>query len=153
MSEAGVIRAAVPADPPAIETIVEAAYSPYVARMGKKPGPMLDDYAARIRDGEAAVLEAEGRVLGLLVLIDQPEALLLDNVAVAEAAQGRGIGKRLVEHAEAEARRRGYRAIALYTHETMTENVAIYAKLGYQETGRGEQAGYARVFMRKELGG
>ena len=153
MSEAGVIRAAVPADLPAIAAIVEAAYSPYIARMGKKPGPMLDDYAARIRDGEATVLEAEGRVLGLLVLIDQPEALLLDNVAVAEAAQGRGIGKRLVEHAEAEARRRGYRAIALYTHETMTENVAIYTKLGYRETGRGEQAGYARVFMRKELGG
>ena len=153
MSEAGVIRAALPADLPAIEAIVEAAYSPYIARMGKKPGPMLDDYAARIRNGEASVLEAEGRVLGLLVLIDQPEALLLDNVAVAEAARGRGIGKRLVAHAEAEARRRGCRAIALYTHETMTENVALYAKLGYQETGRGEQAGYARVFMRKELGG
>ena len=153
MSEAGVIRAALPADLPAIEAIVEAAYSPYIARMGKKPGPMLDDYAARVRDGEASVLEAEGRVLGLLVLIDQPEALLLDNVAVAEQAQGRGVGKRLVAHAEAEARRRGYRAIALYTHETMTENVAIYAKLGYRETGRGEQAGYARVFMRKDLGG
>lgn len=153
MTGAPGIRPAVPADRAAIEAIVKAAYEVYVPRMGQPPGPMLDDYAARIAAAEAFVLEHGGAVAGVLVLIDRPGALLLDNVAVAASARGRGIGRRLIAFAEAEATRRGHPEIALYTHETMTENVAMYLKLGYRETGRGEQAGYSRVFMRKRVGG
>jgi hypothetical protein len=47
--------------------------------------------------------------------------------------------------------RRGYREIRLYTHQTMVENQRLYASIGYQETGRGTEAGYDRVFMRKQL--
>jgi hypothetical protein len=34
----------------------------------------------------------------------------------------------------------------------MTENLAIYARLGYRETARHSQDGYDRVFMEKDLG-
>lgn len=145
------VRPAVPEDLSRIREIVDAAYSPYVARMGTRPGPMLDDYAARIRDGEAWVLVAEGRVAGVLVLVLEPDALLLDNVAVAPEAHGRGYGRRLVAVAEAEAVRRGRRRLRLYTHETMVENVALYARLGFVETGRGVQNGFRRIFMEKTL--
>ena len=47
--------------------------------------------------------------------------------------------------------RRGYREIRLYTHQTMVENQRLYTSIGYEETGRGTEAGYARVFMRKQL--
>ena len=40
------IRVATAADVPAIEEIVNEAYRHYVARIGKPPGPMLDDYAS-----------------------------------------------------------------------------------------------------------
>ena len=43
------IRPADAADLPAVERIVRAAYTMYIARIGKPPGPMLDDYAALIR--------------------------------------------------------------------------------------------------------
>lgn len=145
------VRRAVPDDLPRIREIVDAAYSPYVARMGTRPGPMLDDYAARIRDGEASVLVAQGGVAGVLVLVLEPDALLLDNVAVAPEAHGRGYGRRLVAVAEAEAVRRGRRTLRLYTHETMVENVALYARLGFVETGRGVQNGFRRIFMEKTL--
>jgi hypothetical protein len=39
----------------------------------------------------------------------------------------------------------------LYTHQTMTENIALYARTGWVETGRGEQDGFARVFFKKEV--
>src|SRR3954471_20353759 len=55
-----VIRRALPADREAVEAIVEAAYSPYVARIGKPPGPMRDDYAALIAEGAVTVLEEAG---------------------------------------------------------------------------------------------
>jgi hypothetical protein len=40
------IRAATGADVPAIANTVEQAYRHYIARIGKPPGPMLDDYGA-----------------------------------------------------------------------------------------------------------
>ena len=61
------------------------------------------------------------------------------------------MGRRLLALAETEALRRGYREIRLYTHQTMVENQRLYASIGYEETGRGTEAGYDRVFMRKQL--
>jgi ribosomal protein S18 acetylase RimI-like enzyme len=61
------------------------------------------------------------------------------------------LGRRLLAFAEDEALRRGYREIRLYTHETMVKNQRLYASIGYEETGRGSEAGYNRVFMRKRL--
>ena len=74
-----------------------------------------------------------------------------DTIAVSPARQGLGLGRQLLAFAEAEALRRGYREIRLYTHQTMVENQRLYASIGYEETGRGSEAGYNRVFMRKQL--
>ena len=63
--------------------------------------------------------------------------------------QGRGFGRALLGFAEIEARRLGLTELRLYTHEKMTENIALYERLGFTETGRGREAGYDRVFMRK----
>ena len=146
------LRPARAADLPAVQALVARAYGHYVARIGKPPGPMLDDYAARIAEGAVQVLEEDGRLVGLLVLLPEADHLLLDNVAVDPAAQGRGHGRRLVAAAEDEARRLGLNELRRYTHELMSENVAMYERLGFAETHRGQQAGYARVFMRKRLG-
>ena len=51
------VRKARPDDLPSVQNIVEEAYSPYIARIGRKPGPMLDDYARRIAAGEVEVVE------------------------------------------------------------------------------------------------
>jgi ribosomal protein S18 acetylase RimI-like enzyme len=112
---------------------------------------MLDDYAARVSEGVVWVIEEGSTVAGVIVLLPRPGYLLLDNIAVAPVRQGSGLGRRLLAFAEAEAARRGYREIRLYTHETMTENQRLYAAIGYEETGRGTEAGYERVFMRKRL--
>ena len=80
-------------------------------------------------------------------IADQPE------LAVIPARQGLGLGRRLLAFAEAEALRRGYREIRLYTHQTMVENQRLYTSIGYEETGCGTEAGYDRVFMRKQLHG
>jgi ribosomal protein S18 acetylase RimI-like enzyme len=147
------IRAATAADVPAVARIVEDAYRRHIPRMGKPPGPMLDDYSARISEGVVWVIEDDTSIVGILVLLPKPDHLLLDNIAVAPSRQGFGFGRRLLAFAEAEAMRQGYREIQLYTHETMTENQRLYAAIGYEETGRGTEAGYERVFMRKQLTG
>ena len=145
------IRAATAADVPAIVDIVDRAYRHYIARIGKPPGPMLDDYAARVSEDAVWVLQEGSAIAGILVLLSTPEYLLLDNIAIAPDRQGRGLGRRLLTFSESEASRRGYREIRLYTHQTMIENQRLYALIGYEETGRGSEAGYDRVFMRKPL--
>jgi GNAT superfamily N-acetyltransferase len=144
-------RPAIPADRPAIEEIVRDAYSPYIDRVGRQPGPMLDDYEALIRAGRVYVVEMESVIKGFLVLVPEQDAMLLDNVAVAPTARGTGIGRSLLEYAERSARTAGYRCIRLYTHETMTENIALYSRIGYTETHRAEENGLKRVFMVKQL--
>jgi ribosomal protein S18 acetylase RimI-like enzyme len=145
------IRAAVAADVPAIEQIIERAYRHYIPRMGKPPGPMLDNYAVRVAEGVVWVLEEDHTIAAAIVLLPGTDYLLLDNIAVSPARQGFGYGRQLLAFAEAEALRRGYREIRLYTHLTMTENQRLYAGIGYEETGRGTDAGYERVFMCKRL--
>ena len=145
------IRVATAADVSAIADIADQAYRHYIARIGKPPGLMLDDYAARVSEGVVWVLEEGAVIAAIIVLLPAPNYLLLDNIAVSPARQGLGLGRRLLAFAEAEALRRGYREIRLYTHETMVENQRLYASIDYEETGRGTEAGYERVFMRKRL--
>jgi len=147
------IRAATAADVPAIVDTVDRAYRHYIVRIGKPPGPMLDDYFARVSEDAVWVLQDGPAIAGILVLLSAPEYLLLDNIAIAPERQGRGLGRRLLAFAESEALRRGYREIRLYTHETMMENQRLYTSIGYEETGRSNEAGYDRVFMRKQLRG
>src|SRR5205085_11913947 len=96
--------------------------------------------------------EDEGRMIAaIIVLVPQPDHLLLDNIAVQPDRQGQGLGRRLIAFAEAEVRRLGFAELRLYTHEKMVENIALYKRLGFVETGRGHQSGYDRVFMTKPL--
>lgn len=142
-------RPATPADAPAVAALVRAAYAPHAARIGRPPGPMLDDYAALIAAGRVEVLDGAEGLDAALVLIPQPDALLLGNVAVAPARQGRGLGRALIAHAEARARAGGYPRLRLYTHESMVENRALYARCGFVETARRVENGLARVYMEK----
>ena len=147
----GDIRPAGPRDLAAVEAIVRSAYAPYVPLIGREPGPMLDDYAALIGQGYVYVLSDERGISAILVLVPEEHAMLLDNVAVRPDAQGRGHGRALIGFAERMARERGLGAIRLYTNEAMTENVALYGRMGFVETHRAEEHGFRRVYMTKRL--
>jgi ribosomal protein S18 acetylase RimI-like enzyme len=145
------IRVASMADVSVVREIVDAAYRSYIPRIGKPPGPMLDDYQKRISDGQTWVLESAGEIVGILVLEETPDGFLLDNIAVSPDRQGNGYGRILLNFAEAEAVRRGRKEIRLYTHALMTENIALYRRIGYVETGRVTEKGFDRVYMAKPL--
>jgi ribosomal protein S18 acetylase RimI-like enzyme len=143
-------RPARPEEAGTLHRIVTESYAHYIERMGKPPGPMLDNYARRIEAGQVWVLETDGMIVGLVVLEDDGDgSLLLDNIAVAPSAQGQGIGRRLISFTESEARRRGCHQIRLYTHVLMVENIALYNRVGFQETGRVSEKGFDRVYMAK----
>lgn len=145
------IRLAHPDEADAVAAIVDAAYRPYLVRIGKPPGPMTDDYAARIAEHCVWVSEGAGALTGVLVLFDTPDGCLLDNIAVPPDRHGKGHGRALLLFAEVEAKRRGHREIRLYTHVLMTENIALYTRIGYVETARVSEKGFDRIYMAKPL--
>ncbi|MFJ2754339.1 GNAT family N-acetyltransferase [Nocardioides sp. NPDC087217] len=146
------IRRAEPADAPRLKEIALAAYARYVERIGLEPGPMGADYEEAIESAEVWVAMADGDVAGYAVTRHPGDAgVLLENLAVAPGHQGRGIGRALIAHVESRAMAGGAAYVELYTHEAMTENRRLYARLGYEETGYVVEDGYRRVFMTKTV--
>ena len=145
------IRPAVPEDAPAITALVERAYEHYIPRIGLRPVPMDADHAAAIADHDVFVAHDDQEITGVLVLVTNPDHVLVENVAVDPNRQHQGIGRALLDHAEAFATDHAFAEIRLYTHVLMTENRAIYAAIGYTETGEQQIGERRRVFMTKRL--
>jgi GNAT superfamily N-acetyltransferase len=142
-------RLAISSDLPAIRSLVQRAYAKYAERMDQLPMPVRADYVAEQRAGQIWVVGEP--IVGVIVLLNEPDCLLIENVAIDPAAQGTGLGRRLMEFAEEQAASSGSARLRLYTHEVMTENLAIYLHLGYHETERRSEDGYHRIFMSKTL--
>jgi GNAT superfamily N-acetyltransferase len=145
------LRPAIGVDAASVTVLVHAAYTHYEERIGTVPRPMMDDYAEVIKNYQVTVVESDQTLVGVIVLTVTDEGFLIDNVAVDPSYHGKGIGKALLEFAEAEARRAGFASIYLYTHEKMTENLALYSRVGYIEYDRRSQGDFSLVYMRKRL--
>ena len=140
------VRLAQITDLPEVEAIVHAAYTPWIAIIGQKPGPLLDNYAAAIKAGQVHITTG-----GLVVLIDAADHMLLENVAVHPDHRGNGLGRHLIRFAEDTARHRGHQTIRLYAHIKMTRNIALYQQLGYTISHQAEERGLTRIYMQKPL--
>jgi ribosomal protein S18 acetylase RimI-like enzyme len=138
-------------DAAAIKDLTHAVYAKWVPVIGRLPLPMQVDYADALTRNAFTLVEREGRLIGLIETEDHPDHLYIVNVAVAEAAQGQGLGGRLVAHAEGEARARGRNEVRLMTNALYEANIRLYERLGYQTYAREEFINGVRVMMRKAV--
>ena len=93
-----------------------------------------------------------GRILGMYKMganyPDHGAHVASATYAVAAQAQGRGIGRKLVEHSLAQAKREGFLAMQFnYVVGTNVPAMALYRKLGFNIAGTLPQA-----FRHSELG-
>jgi N-acetylglutamate synthase-like GNAT family acetyltransferase len=145
------MRRAKASDLAAIRKLIADAYTKYIERIGRLPAPMTADYAAALEHSRVWVLLDGDSVVGTLVTEDHGDHLLLETVAVASNAQGKGYGRLLLDRAERDAVELGRGEVRLYTNEAMTENLTFYPRHGYYETGRALQDGFRRVFFSKAV--
>lgn len=125
------LRRAKATDAAAIRDLTRQAYAKWVPLIGREPKPMAADYEAAIARHRFDLLYVDGMLAGLIETIREPDHLLVENVAVSPSFQRRGLGRRLMAHAETLARELGVDTIRLYTNRRFAENIALYHRLGY----------------------
>ncbi|MFN8440798.1 MAG: GNAT family N-acetyltransferase [Caldilineaceae bacterium] len=146
-----IIRLATEDDVAAIVALTDAAYRKFLPRLGRKPQPMTTDYQQFIKQHSMWLLEIDQRLVGVLALKHEIDSLLIYSVAIDPTEQKRGYGRLLLAHAEDEAKQAGYRSVRLYTNVLMEENIALYKRIGYQETRREVLSDRTIVHMSKQL--
>jgi ribosomal protein S18 acetylase RimI-like enzyme len=126
------MRRAAAADAAAVRALTRQAYAKWVAVTGREPKPMSADYDHAVQAHRIDLAYCEGALAGLIEMIPEADHLLVENVAVAPGFQKRGIGRRLMAHAEAVALGLDYAEVRLYTNKLFAENIALYRRLGYR---------------------
>lgn len=126
------LRRSTPADAKAVCDLTRAAYAKWVPFLGREPKPMTADYDAAVRDHVVDMLHLDGKLAVLIEMHPQTDHLLIVNVAVLPAHQGRGCGRTLLAHAEELTRSLGLGEMRLYTSVHLTENVKLYERVGYK---------------------
>lgn len=124
-----------------------------------KDREQLHDAKARILDKGGAILIAEdetGDAVGCVALVPHGEGEVeLAKMAVAESAQGRGVGRRLMEAALEQAREMGCRSVYLESNHVLVPAITLYERSGFRHLAAGERpiSPYARcdVYMRRAL--
>jgi GNAT superfamily N-acetyltransferase len=125
-------RIAGPADAEAITALTRLAYAKWAALIGREPLPMTVDYAEAIQKHRFDLLQVGDELAAVIETTPDGDQLLIVNVAVAPAFQGRGLGVRLLNWAEDMAAASGLKGTRLYTNARFTENLRLYAALGYR---------------------
>ena len=108
--------------------------------------------------GQVLLAELDGQVVGSVALIPQENGVMrLAKMAVADEAQGRGIGRQLLEHAIEQARQLGARQVVLGSNTQLARAVHLYESIGFRHLPpeRRPVSPYARanVFMELDLSG
>jgi ribosomal protein S18 acetylase RimI-like enzyme len=138
------LRRASLGDLAAVTALQRAAYAKNRPLLGVEPLPLLADYAEILAEYEVYLAERGGALDGVLILEPRAEDLLIWSVAVAPAAQGRGVGNIMLAFAEARARELGLACMRLYTGEPLAGNIAWYTRHGYVHE-RTEDMGDRRI--------
>ena len=132
MDETVGMRVAEAEDAEAIRALTHEAYAKWVPVLGRLPMPMQVDYAEAVLHHRFDLLSVGDRLAALIETVAEGDHLLIVNVAVRPAFQGRGYGVRLLRLAEDLALASRLSAMRLYTNKKYAENLRLYASLGYR---------------------
>lgn len=145
------LRRATVADAPAVGWLTRAAYAKWVAVIGREPLPMKADYEVAVREHLVDLLEVDGVLAGLVEMIPEPQWLLIENLAVAPAFQGRGCARILLEQARQTALAQHLKELRLFTNKQFASNVDLYLHHGFRVDREEPFMGGFTVYMSKSL--
>ncbi len=145
------LRRATPADAATIRDLTRAAYAKWVLVIGREPRPMTVDYDEAVRKHRIDLLHVDGKLAALIEMVPGDGHLLVENVAVSPAFQNKGLGRKLLAHAEQVAAAHGYPIIKLYTNKLFAANMQLYRQIGYGVDREEESRLGITVYMSKPV--
>lgn len=153
------IRRAVAADAQAIATILREAFSEFVSDYTPQAfaviTPPAEEIAGRFEEGPVWVASKDGKPVGTVSALPEPEWLYIRSMAVLPNVQGRGIARMLMRAVENYGIENGFDTLFLYTTHFSKDAVNLYEKLGYRKgrnTTAEEWFGTPGFSMSKKLG-
>jgi len=120
-------------DAAALTGLQRAAYARNRPLLGVEPLPLLVDYGEVLADPakETWLSTVDGRLTGALALAIRADDLLIESIATDPAAQGAGLGRRLLDAAIDRARELERPIVRLYTGSPLTHLIAWYGRHGF----------------------
>ena len=129
------IVAARPADVPELHVLMRACWVQEAVANDTLDIPALreslDDVRASLDTTQTWVARSAGRLVGAVRTSRRDDDWFIGRLCVAPDLQGRGLGRRLLEHAEATAPD-GIRTFSLNTGAKSADNLRMYKKAGYR---------------------
>ncbi|MEP6505278.1 MAG: GNAT family N-acetyltransferase [Betaproteobacteria bacterium] len=138
------LRPATEADLPFLVALRLATMAPQFARQGLVLSDEEHRLRAEFRLDAARIVEAEGRAIGLVKLLQDGATWTLEQFQIAPEAQGRGIGAAVLGQIIAASRESG----ALLRLSVLKCNPAarLYARLGFRTLAESEHS-YKMTFI------
>ena len=146
-----------PIDAPAAADLIRAAFADQ-GRATDPPSSALREtaeiVAEKLGNGGGAALANNAALIGVVLWTPQEDALYVGRLAVAPSWRGRGLAGRLLQAAEAEARRQGYARVRLHARIELPANRRLFARHGFAVVEFRAHPGYAGptfAVMEKDL--
>jgi GNAT superfamily N-acetyltransferase len=127
------IRLASGADLPLLSAIEESAAEVFVEHGVGLGGDTYDGerWLSHLAEGLVWVAEEDGSPVAFLAGKAYGDTLYIAEVDVRREHQRKGLGRALIDTAEAEARGRGFSCMGLTTNRELPWNAPYYARLGF----------------------
>ncbi|PAF18518.1 GNAT family N-acetyltransferase [Terribacillus saccharophilus] len=95
--------------------------------------PSKTKIASYLRHGSSFIAEIDNHISGIYVLLPTSSDIAeVINISVREADQGKGIGKKLIQHAIEQARAQSYAYLEVGTGNSSIDQIAFYQKCGFR---------------------
>jgi predicted N-acetyltransferase YhbS len=150
-------RALRPEDAEAVAALIRASFASLTATVDPPPSALRESaeaVAATLAIGGGAAFEDAAGLVAVVLWSEKEGGLYMGRLSVRPDCRGRGLARRLVACAEAEARRRGLPRLLLAVRLALAGNRALFASCGFRETVLHTHPGYTEptfVDMEKAL--
>lgn len=131
---------------PAVIAVILAAFAQYRGSLMPESSAFTetaDTVRARMtRGGGAVVVERDGRMLAATLCEPLDNSLYIGRLAVLPEARRGGVAVLMVRAVEATARARGIPRLTLGVRLALADNIRLFTRLGFRETGRTAHPGF-----------
>jgi len=132
---------------PAVLAVILAAFAQYRGSLVPESSAFTetaDTVRARMtQGGGAVVVERDGRMLAATLYEPLDDSLYIGRLAVLPEARRGGVAVLLIRAVEAIARARGIPRLKLGVRLALADNIRLFTRLGFRETGRTAHPGFA----------